>query len=33
MGESVSLTAADGHELAAYVARPEGPAKGGLVVV
>ena len=33
MGEQVSLTAADGHELAAYVARPEGPAKGGLVVV
>lgn len=33
MGESVSLTAADGHELAAYVARPEGPATGGLVVV
>ncbi|WP_420345115.1 dienelactone hydrolase family protein [Pelagibius sp.] len=33
MGEQVSLTAADGHELAAYVARPEGSAKGGLVIL
>ncbi len=33
MGEHVTLTAADGHKLDAYVARPDGPAKGGLVVV
>ncbi|WP_299394066.1 dienelactone hydrolase family protein [Pelagibius sp.] len=33
MGELVSLTATDGHALGAYVARPEGAAKGGLVVV
>ncbi len=29
----VTLTAADGHELGAYVAKPEGTAKGGVVVV
>ena len=33
MGEHVTLTAEDGHQLNAYVARPDGPAKGGLVVV
>jgi carboxymethylenebutenolidase len=33
MAEFVKLTASDGVELGAYVARPEGPAKGGLVVV
>ena len=33
MGEHVHLTAGDGHELGAYVARPEGEARGGLVVV
>jgi carboxymethylenebutenolidase len=33
MGEFVKLTADDGVELAAYVARPEGAAKGALVVV
>jgi len=32
-GETIHLTAGDGHELAAYVARPEGEARGGLVVV
>ena len=32
MAETVTLTAADGNELEAYVARPEGPPKGGLVV-
>jgi len=29
----VKLTAADGHELGAYVAEPQGKAKGGVVVV
>lgn len=33
MGEHVILTAEDGHKLGAYVARPDRPAKGGLVVV
>jgi carboxymethylenebutenolidase len=33
MGEFVKLTADDGVELAAYVARPEGAAQGALVVV
>jgi len=33
MGEFVQLTAADGVELGAYVARPEGAAKGAVVVV
>ena len=32
MAETVKLTAADGNELDAYVARPEGTPKGGLVV-
>ncbi|MEO7336107.1 MAG: dienelactone hydrolase family protein [Caldimonas sp.] len=30
---SVTLTAADGHSLAAYVARPSGTPRGGLVVL
>lgn len=33
MSEWVKLTAADGHELSAYVAKPEGEAIGALVVV
>ena len=33
MSEWVKLTAADGHELSAYVARPEGEAVGALVLV
>jgi carboxymethylenebutenolidase len=33
MGEWVKLTAADGHELSAYLAKPEGEAIGALVVV
>jgi carboxymethylenebutenolidase len=33
MGEYVTLKAADGHELGAYVARPEGDPVAGLVVV
>ncbi len=33
MGEHVKLRAADGHELDAYVARPEGKPIAGLVVV
>jgi carboxymethylenebutenolidase len=33
MGKFVQLTAADGNELAAYVAEPEGAAIGALVLV
>lgn len=33
MGEMVTLTAEDGHRLAAYRATPAGTARGGLVVV
>jgi carboxymethylenebutenolidase len=33
MNEFVTLTAADGHQLSAYVARPEGEPIAGLVVV
>ena len=33
MGRMIRLTAADGHELDAYVAEPKGRAKGGIVVV
>ena len=33
MGESVKLKSADGFELGAYVARPEGEPLGGLVVI
>ena len=33
MGEFVKLTANDGNELSAYVSRPEGAAKGAVVVV
>ncbi len=33
MGKMIRLKAKDGHELDAYVAEPEGPAKGGIVVV
>ena len=33
MSEWVKLTATDGHELSAYVARPEGEALGALVVI
>lgn len=33
MSEWVELTALDGHELSAYVAKPEGEAKGAVVVV
>ncbi|MCP4328723.1 MAG: dienelactone hydrolase family protein [Alphaproteobacteria bacterium] len=32
MGEALELTAADGHRLQAYLARPAGAARGGLVV-
>jgi carboxymethylenebutenolidase len=31
--EFISLTTEDGHELQAYVARPEGTPKGGIVVI
>lgn len=33
MGEVVRLEASDGHRLAAYQAVPEGPARGGVVVI
>lgn len=33
MGESITLTAADGHQLSAYVAHPAGEPVAGLVVV
>ncbi len=33
MGESINLTARDGHQLSAYVARPQGAPKGAVVVV
>ena len=33
MGETITLTAADGHEFAAYRAGPEGNAKGAVVVI
>lgn len=34
MGETITLTAEDGHQLGAYVATPtDGPQKGGVVVV
>lgn len=33
MGETITLTASDGFQLAAYLAEPAGAAKGGIVVV
>ena len=33
MGQTITLTASDGHRLAAYEAQPEGRARGGVVVV
>ena len=33
MGEKISLTASDGHQLDAYKAEPSGASKGGLVVI
>ncbi len=33
MGETITLTASDGHQLSAYKAAPAGQPKGGLVVV
>ncbi len=33
MGQTITLTAADGHELQAYRADPEGAPRGGLVVI
>jgi len=32
-GEMATLTASDGHELEAFVARAEGTAKGGLIIL
>ena len=32
MGDHITLTAGDGHQLAAYIARPVGAARAGLVV-
>jgi carboxymethylenebutenolidase len=33
MGEMITLSAADGHSFGAYRAEPEGPARGGVVVI
>lgn len=33
MGENIQLTAADGHQLQAYRATPEGTPRGGLVII
>ena len=33
MSETITLKAADGHAFPAYIARPAGPAKGGVVVL
>ena len=33
MGTSISLTSSDGFQLSGYRAEPEGPARGGVVVV
>jgi carboxymethylenebutenolidase len=33
MGYDLTLTASDGHTLAAYAAEPEGAAKGGMVII
>jgi len=33
MGELVNLTAEDGHQLSAYLAKAEGDVKGGLVII
>ena len=33
MSEWVQLRAADGHELSAYVAKPQGEALGALVII
>ena len=32
MGQNIRLTAADGHEMGAYLAEPSGPARGAIVV-
>ena len=32
MGEQITLSASDGHDLGAYLARPQGPPRAGLVV-
>ncbi|MDB5570483.1 MAG: Carboxymethylenebutenolidase [Hyphomicrobiales bacterium] len=33
MGEKITLTCKDGETIGAYIARPQGPAKGGVVVL
>ena len=33
MGNSIELTASDGHKLAAYIAEPAGKPRGGIVVI
>ena len=33
MGEQLTLTASDGHQLSAYVAHPASASKGGLVMI
>ena len=32
MGEFIPLNASDGHEFEAYLAEPDGPPRGGLIV-
>ena len=33
MGSMIRLTASDRHEFSAYLCAPEGPSKGGIVVI
>ncbi len=33
MGKDISLTAADGHELSAYLCEPDGAPRGGVIVI
>ena len=33
MGEHIQITSGDGIEIGAYVARPSGPTKGGILVI
>jgi len=33
MGNSITLTAADGHELLAYLCEPEGEPRGGVIII
>jgi len=33
MGTDITLSASDGHELSAYLCEPDGPARGGIIVI